>query len=160
MENNNENNPVAAAAEQIQQAAAEKPKRKRRAKVETPPEEPQPEAVQEVVVTFSGISADDVSKAVASLLAAVAERTKTERPKPEEVDAISSGLAIGLQNTKVAIDPKTGPWIPLGLAATAYALPRIVDVVMRSLNAKEPAPSGTFREVPATSEAPDNPAEG
>lgn len=135
--------PVGQAAQQIQEQATEKPKRKPR----TPKPEPQPEpVVQEVVVTFSGIGPEDVSKAVAVLLAALAVRTKTEGPSKEEVDSISSGIAVGLQNTKVAIDPKTGPWIPLALAATAYALPRIFDVVLRTVENREAAKRGPFRE--------------
>lgn len=135
--------PVGAAAADITKPAETKKKRTREtgkatAKAETP---------QVVEVTFHGISAKDVAGTVDGLLKALATRTKTERPSPDEVDAISSGIAVGLKNTKFAIDPATGPWIPLGLALTAYALPRIMDVVMRAQKAKESANSGPFRAV-------------
>lgn len=141
--------PVVAAAAEVKAEAAAKPKRARspnkpKAAAATPAT---PEESQAVTVTFTGIGAKDVSKAVNALLLRVAVKTKTEPPNREEVDAISSGIAVGLQHTKIAIDPKSGPWVPLMLATAAYALPRIIDVAMKAAEKEEAAHSGTFQEV-------------
>jgi hypothetical protein len=139
-----EANEVEAAAREIAAQPPEKKTRKKKPAAAATTEAQQPE-VQQVVVTFSGVEAKDVSKAVSALLSKLSQKTKTEAPTVDEVDAISAGIATGLQHTKIAVDPNTGPWVPLGLAALAYALPRIIDVVMRA-KPQEAAPSGTFRE--------------
>lgn len=140
--------PVVAAAAEVKAEAATKPKKTRsRNKLNGQTQTAAaPEESQSVTVTFTGIGAKDVSKAVNALLLRVAVKTKTEPPNKDEVDAISSGIAVGLSHTKIAIDPKSGPWVPLMLATAAYALPRIIDVAMKAAEKEEAAHSGPFPE--------------
>lgn len=148
-----ETNPVDEAARQIADAQATKPKRTRKPKAEPKPE-PHSESQPEVTKVVFVIDAKDVSATVEALLSKFSEKTKTDKPSRAEVEAMSNGLAFGLQHMEITVDPKTGPWVPLGVAAIGFAVPRLIESLMRAGAAKEAAESGPFPEVeiPANAE--------
>lgn len=123
------------AAEKI--GATEPQPKKKRARAKAEPKAETQTAQAEAVVFV--VDAKDLGKTIAPFLKGIAAATKTAPPSQEEVDGISQGVAIGLRHTKFAVNPNTGPWVPLMIAATFYAVPRLVEAVTNYVNRKEEA---------------------
>lgn len=127
---------AADAAEKISASDPQPKKRRGRAKAAEPQPEQQPAQEQSVIFV---IDAKDLKKAIAPFLRGVAVASKTSPPSSEEVDGIGEGVAVGLRHTKFAVNPNTGPWVPLMIAVTFYAVPRVIEAVTNYANRKEGA---------------------
>lgn len=127
--------------------------RNRGASDAAPAAEPGPPEIQAPI-----FDREQLGHAVDGFLTAIADASQTRGPHPAESRAIGESLAFGLENSAIGLE-KAGPWTPLIIAVSMYALPRAIEAAQKYAERKradrEVSAAGDFRAVAeAVSPAP------
>jgi hypothetical protein len=99
------------------------------------------------------IPPEQLQAAVGTFLEAMARVTKTREPDFEEVKGMGDALAFGVNHTKIAMDEKTGPWVPLAIMLAAYTVPRAMERLIEAAEKHREAPKGESFRAPLGAEA-------
>jgi hypothetical protein len=134
------------AARAVDAGQPEKPGGKRRSRKKPEPgpaPEPAPAPAGQLQLN---VPSEQLQAAMGTFLEAMARVTKTREPEFEEVKGMGDALAFGINHTKIAMDEKTGPWVPLAIMVVAYSVPRALERLIEVAEKRREAPKGeSFR---------------
>lgn len=124
--------------------APEPAKRRSRKKAATA-EPPAPAQEAPAVEIRLDVKPEQLHAAMGAFLDSMAKVTNTAPPSKDETKGMADTLSWGLSHTKLGMDEKSGPWVPLGIAVTLYVLPRALEKLMDVAERRRAPERGTFR---------------